>query len=33
MKIIADWIQFYNHWLSHQALGMKTPAEVYALAA
>jgi putative transposase len=33
MRIIADWIQFYNHRRPHQALGMKTPAEAYALAA
>lgn len=30
---IGDWIQFYNHRRPHQALGMKTPAEAYALAA
>lgn len=29
---IADWIQFYNYRRPHQALGMKTPAEAYALA-
>ena len=33
MRIIADWIQFYNHRHPHQALGMRTPAETYALAA
>jgi len=33
MHVIADWIQFYNHRRPHQALGMKTPAEAYALAA
>lgn len=33
MRVIADWIQFYNHRRPHQALGMKTPAEAYALAA
>lgn len=32
-RVISDWIQFYNHRRPHQALGMKTPAEVYALAA
>jgi len=32
-RVIADWILFYNHRRPHQALGMKTPAEVYALAA
>lgn len=33
LRVIADWIQFYNHRRPHQALGMKTPAEAYALAA
>jgi putative transposase len=33
MRVIDDWIQFYNHRRPHQALGMKTPAEAYALAA
>ena len=33
MRIIGDWIQFYNNQRPHQALGMKTPAEAYALAA
>lgn len=32
-RVIADWIGFYNHWRPHQALGMKTPTEAYALAA
>lgn len=32
-RVIADWIHFYNHRRPHQALGMKTPAEAYALAA
>lgn len=32
-RIIGDWISFYNHRRPHQALGMKTPAEAYALAA
>ncbi len=33
MRVIADWIGFYNHRRPHQALGMKTPAEAYAFAA
>ena len=33
MQIIADWIQAYNYRRPHQALGMKTPARTYALAA
>lgn len=32
-RVIDDWIQFYNHQRPHQALGMKTPAEAFALAA
>jgi putative transposase len=32
-RVIGDWIKFYNTRRPHQALGMKTPAEVYALAA
>lgn len=32
-RAIGDWIHFYNHQRPHQALGMKTPAEAYALAA
>ncbi|OWW18037.1 IS3 family transposase [Noviherbaspirillum denitrificans] len=32
-RVIADWIGFYNTRRPHQALGMKTPAEVFALAA
>lgn len=32
-RVIGDWILFYNHRRPHQALGMKTPAEAYALAA
>ena len=32
-RVIGDWIQFYNHRRTHQALGIKTPAEAYALAA
>lgn len=33
MRVMGDWIGFYNHRRPHQALGMKTPAEAYALAA
>jgi putative transposase len=33
MRVIADWIQLYNTRRPHQALGMKTPAEAYELAA
>ncbi|WP_247643276.1 integrase core domain-containing protein, partial [Salinicola sp. MIT1003] len=32
MRVIGDWVQFYNHRRPHQALGMKTPAEAYARA-
>lgn len=32
-RVLADWIQFYNHRRPHQALAMKTPAEAFALAA
>ncbi|HUH38302.1 MAG TPA: IS3 family transposase [Spongiibacteraceae bacterium] len=32
-RVIGDWIQFYNTRRPHQALGMKTPAKAYALAA
>ncbi len=32
-RIIGDWIRFYNHQRPHQALGMKTPAQAFALAA
>lgn len=31
-RVIGDWIGFYNHRRPHQALGMKTPAEAFALA-
>ena len=33
MRVIGDWISFYNNRRPHQALGMKTPAEAYKLAA
>jgi putative transposase len=29
--VLSDWIQFYNEQRPHQALGMKTPTEVYRL--
>jgi putative transposase len=32
-RVIGDWTGFYNHLRPHQALGMKTPAEAYALVA
>lgn len=32
-RAIGDWIDFSNHQRAHQGLGMKTPAETYALAA
>jgi len=32
-RVIGDWIRFYNTRRPHQALGMKTPAMAYALAA
>jgi putative transposase len=32
-RVISDWIRFYNHRRPHQALGMKTPADAFALAA
>ncbi len=31
--VIGEWIRFYNNRRPHQALGMKTPAMAYALAA
>ena len=30
---IGRWVDWYNHQRPHQALGMKTPAEIYKLAA
>lgn len=32
-RVIGDWIHFYNTRRPHQALGMKTPAAAYKLAA
>jgi len=32
-RVIVEWIRFYNTRRPHQALGMKTPAMAYALAA
>ncbi|MFN5234188.1 MAG: integrase core domain-containing protein [Burkholderiaceae bacterium] len=32
-RAIADWIGFYNYRRPHQALGLKTPAEAFVLAA
>ena len=32
-RVIGDWIGFYNNRRPHQALGMKTPAQAFALAA
>lgn len=32
-RVIGEWIAFYIHRRPHQALGMKTLAEAYALAA
>ena len=31
-RVVGDWISFYNNRRPHQALGMKTPAEAFALA-
>ncbi|MHB1913711.1 MAG: transposase [Acidiferrobacteraceae bacterium] len=31
-RVIGDWIHFYNTRRPHQALGMKTPAQAFALA-
>lgn len=33
MRTIGDWIHFYNHQRSHQAMKMNRPAQTYALAA
>lgn len=33
MRVIGDWIGFYNSWRLHQAPGVKTPDEAFKLAA
>jgi putative transposase len=33
MRVIGNWIAFYNNRSPHQALGMSTPARAYELAA
>jgi putative transposase len=33
MRVVGDWMKCYNHRRPHQAIGMKTPADSYALAA
>jgi putative transposase len=33
MRVIGDWIGFYNRERPHQALGMKMPDEAFKLAA
>jgi putative transposase len=33
IRVTGNWVQFYNNRRPHQALGMRTPAEAYALAA
>ena len=32
MRVIGDWIQFYNSGRPHQALGMQAPDEAYRVA-
>jgi len=32
-RVLGDWIYFYNNRRPHQALGMRTPADTYRLAA
>ena len=32
-RAIGEWISFYNHKRPHQSLGMRTPAQAFALAA
>ncbi|WP_202924030.1 integrase core domain-containing protein [Rhodovulum sulfidophilum] len=33
MRVIGDWIAFYNHPRPHQALAMRTPVKAFRLAA
>ncbi|MCA0851141.1 integrase core domain-containing protein [Salipiger thiooxidans] len=33
MRVIGDWISFYNNRRPHQSLAMRTPAEAFTLAA
>ncbi|WP_238151801.1 MULTISPECIES: integrase core domain-containing protein [Xanthomonas] len=33
IRLLGDWIRFYNDRRPHRTLGMKTTAETYALAA
>jgi transposase InsO family protein len=33
LRVIGDWISFYNNRRPHQALAMRTPAEAFRLAA
>ncbi|WP_336099476.1 integrase core domain-containing protein [Roseovarius sp. CH_XMU1461] len=33
MRVIGDWITFYNNGRPHQTLAMRTPAEAFRLAA
>ncbi|WP_232827701.1 integrase core domain-containing protein [Bordetella bronchiseptica] len=32
-RVVGGWIRFYNRRCPHRALGMKTPAQAFALAA
>lgn len=32
-RVVGDWIRFYNHRRPHKELGMKFPAQAFALAA
>ena len=33
MRVIGDWVAFYNNRRPHQALAMRTPAEAFTSAA